>query len=613
MRRKLELALFAILIALAVVLLYFRPLTSGRALGLDTMSHLSRTRYIQTFGIASWDFNWYSGMPFLKFYSPGFYYILSFFENILLWDNVICVLSLVLAALGIFFLVRYYTKSIYASFISAIIFLSSFCISYYYLAVGNHPFFSAIWTIPFALLFFEKSREKKYYFWLYSFIFASAFLLHVFIGLCLLGIMGLRILCNDNLICEKLKTAMIYILPPVLLSSFWLVPFFSKSSSFFGEGIFIPTPLQVLGFDTKMLFGLAGASIGMSFFLFVSCLFLFKKLKEKREWLFFFLSSIVFFLLFMGILGKYYPTGIGSIRFAVPFSIIMSCFIGVSIGKINLNKTWRAFIFLFILGLLLFNLTIINANYERYSHNSEDERFGRIYESFLDKSFPLKEAMEINNYRFGTNRPDIAKSFNLVFPGMAQTSGYYDQGILFPESFFEMFDNIWNTENISLVKRTLDMFGVRYFDYDSEIRDSDFRLVYKNNILRIYEYMRAKPVVSVISYEGAILDLSDLGASVLRNQPDEIVIHYNFTGREAILFKEFYHTSWNAMNMDDKEKIGIKKTEDNLMLVVPGSGANAVLLYQRNLPAENIGIILSIAGFFVVFFCSKKALKRDFS
>ena len=157
--------------------LFYKPLFSNLPLGLDSLGHLSKVSYILEYPFANWDMSWYSGTLFLKLYSPLFYYFVAFFSlifsNIFFVSNLICFLSLLFAVFGIYLLLDYLTKNKKIALFSGLIFLTVLSISYYWIATGNLPYFSALWTLPFSLYFLELSikERKKKFFVLYCFLF----------------------------------------------------------------------------------------------------------------------------------------------------------------------------------------------------------------------------------------------------------------------------------------------------------------------------------------------------------------------------------------------------------------------------------------------------------
>ena len=526
-------------------------------------------------------------------------------------------MSVLFCSLGIFLLLNFYTKKILISLFSALLFLSISATSYYYLSAGNHPYLFALFTIPLTIFFLEKSFLNKNYSYFYLLLFCIGLLAHIFIALCLLILVFLRLLLEYKLTKNIISKGFLFMGFPLIVCSFWLLPFLTKSSSFLGDESFMPTLAQLIGITPKLALGMGGATIGIAFFLFIFCLLFFNFLKRNKIWIFLFSSSVLFFALFMGILGKYYPTGIGAIRFVVPFSILMCIFIGFTLSNIKLRKFWIIAIFLLVGGLII-NQNLISVNYERYSHASEDERLGVYSDSLRVSDFPVKN--EITNSRFGSRNAVFSQSLALLFPKVSQTGGYYDQGILYPEILSAMYDAVWSDSPINNTLVYLDNFAIKYFElskvyigYSEKFENDNFTLVYEKNFseapFKIYEYKNFKPLISVLYYDnlsGDVISLNPLESSILRESPDEIRVNYNFTGKEAILVKEFYYPSWKAKDIDSGKSIAIAKNRYNFMLIVPENSAQRVLIYQSRTLSDNLGLIISFIGIILFILLNKK-------
>ncbi len=214
------------IILLVSLILFYKPLFSNQPLGLDSLGHLSKVSYLKLYPFSNWDMSWYSGTLFLKLYSPLFYYLASLFPNTFFIVNLICFLSILLTSMGIYLLVNNKTKNETIALFSGIGFLSVLSISYYWIGTGNLPYFSALWTIPFSLYFLEKSLETKTkkYFVFYSLVFLIGILTHIVVGF-LIGVLMITRLLFDGLNLNNFKKILFYGLIPVLLSSFWFIPF----------------------------------------------------------------------------------------------------------------------------------------------------------------------------------------------------------------------------------------------------------------------------------------------------------------------------------------------------------------------------------------------------
>lgn len=615
---------FVSLLVLLVIslLLYGNAAFSKKPLGLDALGHLSKIAYLKEFGLGvRWDMSWYCGAPFLAYYSPLYYKMAYLFEDIVFGSNFLVFLSIFLTSVGIFSLVYYYSKNQIFSLIFSLFFLSVLCISYYFIVVANLPYVFSMFTIPFAILFLEKTLEnKRSNFLLYNFFFVLAFLTHIFSALVIFLIVVLRIsiFCylnkREKFLKNVIKENLIYVGIPFLISSFWFVPFLLKSKSFIGDEIgYIPIPTHLLGFGDYIIWGKAPGEIGLLFAIFIFSLsFIGKYFKEKDEKIIFLsLSSILLFLLMEGILAKYYPTGIGAIRFILPFSIVICAFSGAILAKKFEDKKEIIYpLVIFLIIALILNYNTINTNYKKYSYNKESDRYGIIDAVYSSKGFPLTK--NFSNYRFGTSRFIFSETLNYKFPGQSQTWGYFDQGILYPKNLYEFKETVWFSQELNKTIENFEKYGIKYFEiggqdlkFDNKFKNNNKFFLVKEEIFadypfKIYEYKEAKPIIGIILKNNSYEDYSEY--QITRNTPDEILIKYNFSGEEKIVFKESFHKSWKAKEKATNHNIEIKKTEDNFMILQPPKNSDRIIIYQSKTHAQKIGIALSLIGIVLALF-----------
>lgn len=609
-----------LLIIFIALILFCKPLFSNQPLGLDSIGHLSKVSYIQQFGFTNWDMSWYSGSLFLKMYPPLFYYVASLFpaKTVFFGSNLICFLSLLFAALGTYFLVNYLTKDKKIALVSGLSFFTVLSISYYWIATGNLPYFAALWTIPLSLYFLEKSlREKdKKYFVFFFFSFFISIITHVITGF-LIGIFMVIRFLIEGINFKNLKKMFFYGLIPVLLSAFWFIPFLFFSSSAGEYGGYVPKIFQLFGFSDFVAWGFHAGGIGIFLFLFVGIIFLsFPKIKkiDKITKYYLLLSGILCFLL-LGGLGKYYPYGVDPVRFILPFSIILiiSSSLLIAKNKILKNKAFVILLILLLVGGLVWNYSITNQNFERFSYYKEDSRYG-IFKDILDKGLPLEN--EIGNFRFGTSKFIFGETLNYFMPSISQTFGYQDAGMLNSPRYYDLRWNIWISEDINDSIYWLDWFGIKYFEVEnSEVSDKfidDTRFVQIMNSSEgynfvLYEYLDAKPIISLVDN----LDKGELGGVkefvFERNDPDEIEIMYdNFEKGNVVLFKEFYHGNWVAKELNSKEKLEVLEVGPGFMAVYPEENSTGIKLYYKKNFVEWISIFLSLGAFIFLFLFWKK-------
>lgn len=645
------------LIIITALLLYHEPLFSNKPLGLDTMGHLSKVVYLKEFGMTQWDMSWYNGEPFLKYYPPFYYYFVGLFKNLFFGSNLACFLSIILCSIGIFLIVNFYTKRYVNALISALFFLSVICVPYYWIVVGNQPFLLGIWAIPFSLFFFEKSLDKRIYFLSYSATFLIGLLSHILIGMCIAFIVFIRIFFLYGLSIKKLTRGMLFILIPIGLSSFWLIPFLEHSSSFVGEepsyhfslGSIPQLIIGILGFGNKTSWGIGDIGVGLSLLVFVFLLFLWQ-FKKTEYFRFLLVIFVIFSLLSLGILGKYYPSGISQIRFMPISSIFLCCLIGVCFPD-NDNRFYILIIPVLIFSLF-YNQDIISINYNEHSYCCNDIKYGKfanIYDEFYNLSFINSS----NNFRFGDySLVPFSKSLNYVFPYIPQTRGYYDQGILYNDTFTKMIEGIWYLNDTNVTMYYLDWFAIRYFELSGGYLDSEwkfnnsyFRFITQRNTIeypyKIYEYKNATKIVSVIKTN--FVSFREIGSEEIdgfaslnyntkkivpfasnkkinitnnyeenefklnRRTPDYIEIESEFDGKNAVLFKESYFPGWKATEYPSKRAIPVYKTANDMMLIIPSKESKKVVIYYALRMIDYLSILLSTISIIFLYFFVKRS------
>jgi len=604
---------FALIILLISLVLFYNPLFSNQPLGLDTLGHISKVSYLKLYPLANWDMSWYSGTLFLKLYPPLFYYLTAIFTNIFFAINFLSFISIFLTSWGIYLLVSYKTKNEKIGLFSGIGYLSVLSLSYYWISTGNLPYFFALWTIPFSLYFLEKSitEKQKKYFAFYALVFAIGILTHVVVGFLIGALMVIRLLF-EGINFKNIRRIFVFGIIPVLLSSFWFIPFLSYSISSGAYEGYVPKPIQLLGFGDNISWGLQAGGIGVLAFLFILSLFLFKKYFKDKIILSYLSFVIILGFLTLGGLGSHYPFGVDPVRFVLPLSIGLSLFLGLVIYKTKLYEKKYLLITLYlilIIGLFL-NLQIINKNFDKFSYYKEDGRY-KIFQNIMNQeSFPLKD--EYDNYRFGTSKFIFGENLNYFMPNVPQTFGYQDAGMLNAPRYYDMRWHIWLSDDINGAIYWLDWFSIRYFEAENKDfidkfkNDPRFRIVmnYSDGYdFTMFEYLEAKQIVSLVDWINDTSFGKEKNFSWERKNPDKVIVRYDsIDSSDAVLFKEFYHKTWRAKDLETGNNLEIHKTSIGFMFVNPSLSSKGVVFYQSKTPEEYLGIILSLIGLIMLVF-----------
>jgi len=592
---------------------------------------------------------WYAGTDLFTSYPPMMYVLAYLLWNSIIAVNMLSFLSIFLTAAGIYLLVQKLTKKQHAALFSALLFLTVLNLSYYYIVVGNLPFIFAMWTLPFSMFFLEKSEENKKYVYALWLVVSISILSHIFISMCVVFLLFLRIVLNYSIRLDKIVqiifACIVKILPGMLLAGFWLIPFLGYSNSFIGDKEYI-NPLRLLGFGNKTMWGNSAEEIGIAFAFFLFAVYLFlkkEKLRQDKNVRYLFVSSIIFLLMLLGVLGSYYPTGIGAIRFIIPVSILACIYAGVIFEKEKIfysKKTVFLIVLLLVVGLAL-NYYNTGINYSNFSYNNEASAYGFFKEIMKNPKFPIVGGSE--NWRFGSHNYYLAEPLNYFFPKQPQTSGYYDQQIIYPEIHYAMIAAMRGEKSLNESLFFLDWYAVKYFStskrghsfWSSPLLEEVFGEESNGKNITIYEYKQPNPIISLI--RGNIISVPKLDAGYIdslakknmnsytiipilsneniniennyevlpyeysRDNPDKIEISFNSIKKgDAVLIREYYQSFWKAKEFPSGKELEIYQTGPNFMLVLPSEEAKSVLFYQETTLLEYIGYLTSIFGILII-------------
>jgi hypothetical protein len=634
---------YFITLILVSVILFWKALFLNKPLGLDALGHLSKISYMNEFGWTSWNHAWYSGSPLLAYYSPLFYWLGSLFSNNIFGVNFICYLSILLTAAGIFLLIDFKTKNKPFSFLGGLSFLSVLSISYYFISVGNHPFVFSLWTLPLSMYFLERTLQNKKYLFPLTLCLAASILSHVFVAFFVFLTLGVRILFLNKDLKEKIKIGAICLIPAGLVSSLWWIPFLKHSSAFSdGSPGYIASIFHLLGFGKYTIWGEGPGEIGVLFMLLIVILFLFlsnlKKLSKDRFLIFLLCMILLCFLWTQGVLGKYYPTGVGAERAIILLGIFISITFGYFLQKFANKKIFIMLLIVIIVGLA-WNFNKINYNYDNHSYNSEQSRYGFVKNIELD-IFSDK----FEDYRFGTAHYVFAEPLTYFYTHVYQTSGYYDQGMMDSDIKFLMLDSVWETSDINSTYYFFDWFGIKYFEYEknsankNKFNNYNFSLLLEKDFedypFQIYEYNGARKLIECVASnvesvpkinEQLILDQisknqglkdliyieSDKNISIKKDfkklscenqriSPDKIIINYSSDQQGVIIIKESYHGRWNARDIEGNS-LEIFKAGPGMMAIIINKPTQ-LELYQAKEHIEYLGILLTFIGVLAILF-----------
>ena len=279
--------------------------------GPDHYSHMHNVESVKDRGLVSWDYYWYGGTSFLRFYPPLSYLTAGFLANVM--DDfdaykMVLLLAFSLTPVAAYLLFReFFKKTKELLFATAL-----FSFTVHYASIADAGQFPTVFAIPFSLLFLTffikhvKNKGNK------SLILASVFLAlttlsHLLVMYTVVLISFIYLLTSfvdRKFEFRKFASSFgIYVIG-LLLSSFWIIPTVieSKFSSFIPG--FSTAPLYTLPFiNILKIYGIYPNFITISVTILGGILLLYgikKSLRWTGENLFLLASFLVFLAGYMG-------------------------------------------------------------------------------------------------------------------------------------------------------------------------------------------------------------------------------------------------------------------------------------------------------------------------
>lgn len=463
-----------ILVIYAVVVGFFIGVRIGVPRGIDLYGHMSKVYFIlNNFPHVRWNNLWYFGTPFLRWYAPLPYYLVSlatvFFGSI---DTSITFISLscfCLTLIGIYMFMFELTDTHLISLIISLLTAAApgFWNHIYY---GLIPRTIATTVLPFSLYFslkliknIENKRRSERKFFVVLILFISFSLLgHLLVGVASLISCSLFMFFYMGGLRRKIvNTAKIFFLP-IILSSFFYIPFMNKPySHFFG---YVPHqiyhPITFFLPLTKSFSPLSPLSMPFLVILFLFSLYkkrLFKINKLNFNVLlvliilniFLFINALIYYIpnfpwYINGVTGPWVSIYFSSIFLPLIIGILLKE--NISTFQAHSNKL------LLILILIILGLSLVSFPFQR---------------NFEPTSYPTQRLLKIDDdnwtHRLGTDTDSVSIWFNYYYT-VPQSRGYYAQGLVYPDWIFWFENAIWKFEdNFNETKYLLDWFAIKWF------------------------------------------------------------------------------------------------------------------------------------------------------
>ena len=347
------------------------------SVGVDTRTHVYKSyilieqiRHLPPLLWGSWDWNWFGGYPFLKLYSPIFYYILSSFSILFNYSPEIVarwliVVSFPLSATSMYFLAKHLTKNKVASMIGGTAYayvpfhITNFTVS------GNPSSLLTYVFMPLPFLFAERFIEtsKKHFM-----ILSSLSMLGVFLSNHGYGAAYIVIFFAWFVLRKKIFQGLVVVLTTILLSMFFLAPlvFYSLSNGnvlvpmrsredFVGSVIAVIKPGgEVIGFTYVILGAMLVTLILIDYVkthhnsrrLHISLLF-------KRNNLVFVCSILLMIFLLYNLLIFFFPiepfSSLAFARTMPPALLLLSLLLSLILATFKTRKIFLGTIFILLI------------------------------------------------------------------------------------------------------------------------------------------------------------------------------------------------------------------------------------------------------------------------
>ncbi len=324
----------------------------------DWSSYMAQLHFLQYCGFQEFCPYWYNGFISFLLISPAWFLVIYPFYLLIGNVQVVAFISLVTIFCSFLVLFLIFGKLLKLSLIKRLFWFAFFTGNA--IAIGNfvklgriHEFFGLFFFV-FMLLFFlyYKDRPLDKWFVLVLPIYTLAFLSHQTIAVLASGMLFWFFIIRR----EKLFLGLIFVFA-MILSSFWLVPYYESFS--LSQGVNISLTQAQLSFSIDFILQNLGSFI-IPFALFVVFLFYLKTRNWKKEVLFFFpvlaLAFLMFFRLisYLPVLNYVYPD---SYNYLFLF-FILYFFVKIRFGALKpfLKKTIFVLVIVATIGSILISV-----------------------------------------------------------------------------------------------------------------------------------------------------------------------------------------------------------------------------------------------------------------
>jgi hypothetical protein len=500
--------------------------------GVDTSAHLTWAWHIFYYGIEKWDFLWYGGYPFMRYYPSLSHLIAGMLGKIfgyLFAYKLINNIVMVLAPIIFYFFLREFKLS-EKKIIVALLFFSFMPLYAHYLADGRYPTLVNLIFILCFWIFLKRAidRNDKLYLFLSSILLSINLLIHhttTFIFLIISFFWSLTYNFSKKTFFKFLTIVII----GFFITSFWTVPFFLETftlnkGSNFTKVLESPNPSKLMDFITstignesyytweygsKLVFVVLVMTI-------VICLFSLLKLKNKIIRDFIITIILMFIILFI----VRYKRVLAFLP--IPISILIAE--GIFSLKHNLRKLIVPLFFILLISSYLSIKPKIHEPLE-YPNIPKD---GRVLFLPFEIDSVILSQINGNEHILGWyhESQSVGKS--------AEQKNQYNNMILDPLKFqpkdYYSFIKAGWVNYICVNKSSRDM--VRYFN-----ESTYFKLL---NQTKLFYVFQTNPKTSYVELNG-----EEIEANITKMR-DEILVDFECKPGELII-KESFNKNWKPM------------------------------------------------------------------
>ena len=513
-----------------------------RPLGVDAIPHAAKISLLREWKLEG--FKWlpvyYFGNPHFTLYPPASYIIpLIIVEvikasiiDIIIVQNLMALISILLLAVGLTFLVYHITGKHHVAIISSLFLISNPALYEPWIWGGNYPELYSIPTIPWGILFLDRWLKNKGYSNLVLYVVLGAYALtsHQAVGMFFMLLSSIWILTHKDELLRRITKLFTINLLLVLSSFYYIAPLFyieqfykvredvlQQFTQNFTIGDYISSFVHVSlghGFLTFNYYPLPTLRIIPILVLFVYSVVRKKYGSNKARTLA--LYSLSFFLIIYFILSTLsitpFPAGFLPYRYT-PYIAIFSS-LGIAYSLTSISERRKTITILVCILLLLMSYyavlpiySITNKEIQEYPLDAEEVQ---ILESVDANAY-------VNSHRIGILSSGFGSVINLYFPNYYTSKGYYAQGILFIDWQHWFENTIFSSEAKTLNSRNsvlhlLDWSGTGYLVLSGNEKTFSFIKREFNEVGEVANYLileASSTKVTESLVDGAVLFIGD--------------------------------------------------------------------------------------------------------